>query len=362
MAVKIKYLVVLLLIISVFGSAAFAEEHSENAEDFNVTEMIMHHVKDSHEWHIMSYTKNGEEKHISIALPVILFCNGAVDVFLSSEFDHGKKTVKKNNNIYKIYHGKIYLVDETEEIIYEESADGKEPVVANKAPLDLSITRNVASMLLTCALLIWIFVSVARSYKKRPGRPAGLQAFLEPVILFIRDDIAIPNIGEHKYKKYLPYLLTLFFFILINNLIGLVPFFPGGSNVTGNIAVTLVLAVFTLIITTFSGNKNYWKHIFAAPGVPLWLLPIMIPVELIGVISKPFALMIRLFANITAGHIIVLSLVSLIFIFKALWVSAAAVPFVVFMDLLEVLVAFLQAYIFTMLTALFIGLAVQDHH
>jgi F-type H+-transporting ATPase subunit a len=179
----------------------------------------------------------------------------------------------------------------------------------------------------------------------------------------VRDDIAISNIGEHKYEKYMPYLLTVFFFILINNLMGLIPFPPPfGANVTGNIAVTFVLAVFTFIITQFSGNKNYWKHVFATPGVPLWLLPVMIPVEIIGIVSKPFALMIRLFANITAGHIIVLSLVCLIFIFKSLGVAPVSILFVIFMDCLELLVAFLQAYVFTLLSALFISMAVQDHH
>jgi len=164
--------------------------------------------------------------------------------------------------------------------------------------------------------------------------------------------------------RYTPYLLTVFFFILINNLIGIVPFFPFGSNLTGNIAVTLTLAVFTMIIVNFSGNKGYWRHVFATPGVPIWLLPIMIPVEIIGILAKPFALMVRLFANITAGHIVVLSLVSLIFIFKSLMLSPVSIAFVIFMDVLELLVAALQAYIFTLLTALFIGMAVQEaeHH
>jgi F-type H+-transporting ATPase subunit a len=205
---------------------------------------------------------------------------------------------------------------------------------------------------------------MSRSYKKTGiSHPRGIQSFLEPIILFVRDDIAIANIGKHKYEKYMPYLLTVFFFILINNLMGLIPFPPPfGANVTGNIAVTFVLALFTFLITQFSGNKNYWRHIFATPGVPFWLLPVMVPVELIGIISKPFALMIRLFANITAGHIIVLSLICLIFIFKSLAVAPVSILFVIFMDCLELLVAFLQAYVFTLLSALFISLAVQEHH
>ena len=231
-------------------------------------------------------------------------------------------------------------------------------------PLDFSITKTVVGLFGAAAIGLFLFLSLARSYKKTGiSHPKGIQSFLEPIILFVRDDIAISNIGEHKYEKYMPYLLTVFFFILINNLMGLIPFPPPfGANVTGNIAVTFVLAVFTFLITQFSGNKNYWRHIFATPGVPFWLLPVMIPVEIIGIFSKPFALMIRLFANITAGHIIVLSLVCLIFIFKSLGVAPVSILFVIFMDCLELLVAFLQAYVFTLLSALFISLAVQDHH
>ena len=232
------------------------------------------------------------------------------------------------------------------------------------SPLDFSITKAVVGLFSAATIGLLLFLSLARSYKKTGiSHPKGIQSFLEPIILFVRDDIAISNIGKHKYEKYMPYLLTVFFFILINNLMGLVPFPPPfGANVTGNIAVTFVLAVFTFIITQFSGNKNYWRHTFATPGVPFWLLPVMIPVEIIGIFSKPFALMIRLFANITAGHIIVLSLVCLIFIFKSLGVAPVSILFVIFMDCLELLVAFLQAYVFTLLSALFISLAVQDHH
>ncbi|RZK51306.1 MAG: ATP synthase F0 subunit A, partial [Pedobacter sp.] len=190
--------------------------------------------------------------------------------------------------------------------------------------------------------------------------PKGLQSFLEPVIIFVRDDIAKPNIG-HKYAKFMPYLLTIFFFILFNNLLGLFPVFPGSANVTGNIALTFVMATATMLVVNLNGNKYYWKHILT-PDVPWWLYPIMIPVELIGIISKPFALMVRLFANITAGHIIVLSLISLIFIFKTLAIAPVSVAFVLFMDVLELLVAFLQAFIFTLLSALFIGMAVEEHH
>jgi F-type H+-transporting ATPase subunit a len=205
--------------------------------------------------------------------------------------------------------------------------------------------------------------SVARFYKKNGAvSPKGLAKFLEPLIVMVRDDVAKSNIGEHKYKKYVPYLLTIFFFIFFNNLLGLVPLIPGGANLTGNISVTLFLAICTLVITLVSSNRNYWKHIFATPGVPILLLPIMIPIELVGILTKPFALMIRLFANMTAGHIIVLALVSIIFINKNVAWGALSVPMALFISILELLVAFLQAYLFAMLSALFIGGAVEEAH
>jgi len=207
-------------------------------------------------------------------------------------------------------------------------------------------------------ILLLIFTSVARSYKRNGGIPKKLTGWMEPLVLFVRDDIAIPNIGESRYKKFLPFLLTTFFFIWVLNLLGLI---PGGANVTGNIAVTLVLATFTMIVVAINGNKNYWGHIFNPP-VPGWLKPMMIPVEIIGIFTKPFALMIRLFANIAAGHIVILSLVSLIFVAKTLWVAPASLALVLFISVLELLVAALQAYIFTLLTALFIGMAVEEHH
>jgi len=202
---------------------------------------------------------------------------------------------------------------------------------------------------------------VSASYRKREGKaPKGFQSLIEPIILFVRDEIARPNIG-YQYGKFMPLLLTMFFFIWINNLLGLIPLFPGGANVTGNIFMTFVLSFITLLVVNLNGNKYYWKHILL-PDVPWWLYPIMIPVEIIGVLSKPFALMIRLYANISAGHIIVLSLIALIFIFKSIALAPVSVAFVLFMDVLELLVAFLQAFIFTMLTALFIGTAVDEHH
>jgi F-type H+-transporting ATPase subunit a len=238
--------------------------------------------------------------------------------------------------------------------------------------MDLSITKNIASMLISMVLIVVIFISVGKSYSRRKGQaPKGLQSLLEPLILFIRDDVVKASIGEKKYEKFLPYLLTLFFFIFFNNLLGLVPFFPGGANLTGNIAVTMVMALFTFIITSFSANKSYWVHIVNTPGVPWWLkipVPLMPIVELMGVFTKPFVLMVRLFANITAGHIIVLGFMSLIFIFGNMnpaigyGVSVVSVAFAVFMGLLELLVAFIQAYVFTLLSALYFGMATEEHH
>ena len=236
------------------------------------------------------------------------------------------------------------------------------PIEAGRHIQDFSITKNVASMFLSVILLFLVFASVRKGYSKNEGKaPSGIQSFFEPIIIFIRDEVAKPNIGD-RYEKYLPYLLTIFFFIWFNNLLGLL---PAAANVTGNIAVTGVLAIFTFIITQFSGNKNYWKHIFNTPGVPWWLkipLPIMPVVELIGVLTKPFSLTVRLFANIIAGHIIILSLFSLIFIFQSIWVGPLSVAFAVFMYFLELFVALLQAFIFTILSAMYFGTAVEDHH
>jgi len=326
---------------------SFAQESSKEGESkkFNPKEVILEHIGDSHSWHIIG-------KKV-LPLPVILYTAKGFEVFSSAKItshEEGEALIYKGNYYnYKLNGNKIVAVNDAGAI--DTSAK----------ILDFSITRNIASMWMAIIILLLVFLSVSSTYRKRVGKgPKGLQSFLEPMIVFVRDDIAIPNIGV-KYAKYIPLLLTMFFFILVNNLFGLIPFFPGGYNLTGNIAVTLVLSTITLLVVNFSGNKYYWKHIFA-PDIPFWLYPIMVPVEMIGIISRPFALMIRLFANITAGHIIVLSLISLIFIFKTLYVSPASVVFVVFMDTIELLVAFLQAYIFTMLTALFIGMAVEEHH
>ena len=331
----------------------------ETSESFNINELIMHHISDSHEWHIFDY-KNSEGKEVvlSVPLPVILFYNGQLDIFLSNKFEHGHKAVTKGKNTYIIHHDKIYVANNDGELDYEHNND--EITITNAKPLDFSITKNVFSMLLVSIILLWVFISVSKSYKKYPGRPKGIQAFMEPLILFVKEDIVRPSLGE-KTDKFLPFLLTLFFFILFNNLMGIIPFFPGNANATGNIAVTMTLALFTFIAINFNGSKDYWKHTFWMPGVPVFVKPILAVVEVIGIIVKPIALTIRLFANITAGHIIILSLIGLIFVMKTLWISPVSALFVLFMDCLELLVACLQAYIFTMLSALFIGISIKKH-
>lgn len=352
----ITFLIIFSLLIS--GMLYAVDNHTESEaehsdSEFNVTEVIMHHIQDSHSWHLWTTTDaQGHEHDVSIPLPVILFYNGHLDVFLSSAFHHGETPVTKGDRTYVLHHEKIYVNSG-----YEQHGE------LHEKPLDFSITRNATAIIISALILLFVFISVAKFYIKNPNSaPKGLAGFMEPVILFVRDEIAVPNIGKRESEKYMVYLLTVFFFILLNNLLGLVPIFPGASNVTGNIAVTMTLALFTLIITNINGTKDYWKHIFATPGVPIFVLPILILVEIIGIFTKPFALMVRLFANITAGHIIILSLVSIIFIFKSSTYAVISVPFGLFMSMLEILVAFLQAFIFTMLSALFIGMAVQKHH
>ncbi len=345
-----------------YASFVFADNKDQNEvkgydkeahSKFNPGEFIMDHILDSYEWHLI--TVKGH--HYSVPLPVIVYSEKTGwNVFLSSEFHHHAEyngfSIPKEGK----YKGKIV-----------EKINGEEV-----RPFDISITKNVVAILVSLALMLWIFITVAKSYAARKGKaPKGIQSFIEPIILFVRDDIAIPAIGKKKYERYMPFLLTLFFFIWINNMMGLIPILPGGANVTGNITVTMVLGLLTFIITTFSGNKNYWKHIFNTPGVPIWLkfpFPLMPVVELFGVFTKPLVLMIRLFANISAGHMVVLSFVSLIFIFGELHVLAGAgvsvlsVAFMIFMNFLELLVALIQAYVFTLLSALYFGMATEEHH
>lgn len=343
-------LIILLLLFSVRAHTQEENEGPKAAEEFEASGFILDHIADSHEWHILT-KQNGES--VALYLPVIVYSKEkGLDIFSSKRLAHGQE--------YKGY--KLEEEGDLKGRIVNLNPDGT--INEAKLPLDFSITKSVVGLFFAALIGLWLFIALSHSYKKTGiSHPKGIQSFLEPVILFVRDDIAVANIGERKYEKYMPYLLTVFFFILINNLMGMIPFPPPfGANVTGNIAVTFVLAFFTFTITQISGNKHYWREIFAAPGVPFWLLPIMIPVEIIGVFSKPFALMIRLFANILSGHIIVISLVCLIFIFQSLAVAPASILMVVFMDCIELFVAFLQAYVFTLLSALFISLAVKEEN
>lgn len=325
-------------------------EGASTDEKSKIKEFVDHHLKDSHDF--VFFTDSEKGIHYGFSLPVILLDNG-LKVFSSSKFDHGNKVAEVDGNYYKLFHEKVYRTD----------ASGTLPLDEHHHPLskqvpDFSITKNVLAMLITAIILFLLFTGLAKSYKKGP-LPTGTGRLLEPLILFIRDEVAIPNIGEKKYRKFMGYLLTVFFFILILNLIGLTPL---GINVTGNIAVTACLALFTYIVTQFSANKDYWKHIFWMPDVPVPMKIILIPIEILGTLTKPFALMIRLYANISAGHIVVMSLLGLIFVFKN-WVAGPSFfGLTLFISVIEILVAFLQAFVFTMLSALFIGMAVQDHH
>ncbi|WP_167604618.1 F0F1 ATP synthase subunit A [Maribellus sediminis] len=336
-------------------------EHHEE-EGFNAGEFVIDHVSDSYDWHITSVG----EKHISIPLPIILYSKHpelhegkAFHVFMSSKFHHG-------HDAYKGF--EISQSEEFKGKIVELDAHGQEI----GKPIDISITKTIAGILASVVILLWLVLTVARSAVKNKGKaPSGVQNLFEPIILFIRDEVAKPAIGEHKYEKFMPFLLTLFFFILINNFMGLIPIPPFGANVTGNIAVTMVLALFTFFITSINGNKHYWKEIYN-PDVPWWLkfpIPLMPIVELSGVITKPFVLMVRLFANMLAGHLIVMVFISLIFVFGTLFgpavglgASPISILFSVFILLLDVLVSFIQAYVFTLLSALYFGMATSDHH
>lgn len=323
------------LLFFILLAAPHATWGSETQQDDN---FIMHHISDAHEWHFVTLGKT----HVTLPLPVILFSKDrGLAVFSSSRFFD-------QHHCRVPYQG--YELDEHDKIVALDTAH---------TFYDVSITKNVAAMLISVFILLVIILRASQQYRHNPyTAPRGFGAFLELIIAFVKDEIAIPNIGQQKYRRFMPYLLTVFFFIWLNNLMGLL---PGAANVTGNISVTFVLALFTFMLTNISGNKFYWKHVFSTPGVPKWLLPIMIPVELIGLLTKPISLAFRLFANITAGHIILLSMISLIFTFQTGWAGLISVPFGTFMFLLKLMVAFLQAYIFTLLSAIYFGTAVGSH-
>jgi len=355
---KKTLLLVSLICIFQLAHAKGGEEEKFGGKEFG--ELITHHISDDHKWEFFH--------GFSIPLPVILYTENGLDIFMSSAIPHaepkkggsghegeGHKKEGHEKEGKKGHHGGIKFKRGKNVYIYDH---GHFKLANGGTVLDFSITKNVASLFVSVVLLLLVFFSVAKGYSKNKGRaPRGIQSFFEPIIIFVRDDIAKDNIGP-KHERFVPYLLTVFFFIWFNNMLGLM---PGAANLTGNIAVTLVLALITFIITTLSGNKNYWAHIFLPP-VPKWLYPIIVPIEIIGIFTKPFSLMIRLFANITAGHIIMLSLFGLVFFFQSFAVGIVSTAFATFMNFLELLVAFIQAYVFTLLSASYFATAVEDHH
>lgn len=398
---KIAFLFSLIL----WGLAPLQAQESEHhaageaAEAYDPVGTVMEHIADANEFHVWT--------GVHIPLPCILYApNKGWSYFLSSAFEHGHKAIDgyvlnegRVNRVadpafpsgevhiegihHKVEKAKVKGKEKDVDVFYavHEGAEFRldKPSTLDGGMLgggitsfyDFSITKNVFTMLLAALLLIVVFTTVSSAYKKNEGKaPSGLQSFFEPFFVFIRDEVARPNIGEKHYERFLPFIMTLFFFILFCNLFGLIPFFPGGSNVTGNLGVTLVLAVFTFIIVNINGNGHYWQHIFWMPGIPAWVKLILTPVEILGLIIKPFSLMIRLFANISAGHIIILSLIGLIFLFGQNGANFAGAGaglvigglFTAFMNLIELLVAFLQAFIFAMLTASYIGAAVEEGH
>ncbi len=359
-------------------SVTFAKSDNTDQKDTpeEVKGFIKHHLKDAHYFELFHGVK--------MPLPIIVWDNG-IQFLLSSDFK--KVEVKevtapdstitfvplsesdsvakestdylyesKSSN-YSIFHGKIVAAKHGD-MLLKLNSDGKKKLVSHSSLIDFSITKNVLMTLLICVLIFFLFTGLSKSYKKGPI-PSGFGRLLEPLVLFIRDDIAIPNIGEKHYKRYMSYLLTVFFFIWIVNLAGMTPL---GINITGNIAITFSLALITYLITQFTANKNYWGHIFWMPGVPVPMKFVLMPIELLGTIIKPFSLMIRLYANITAGHVVLMSLIGLVFFASNLFAFGSFFGLTLFLGVIELLVAFLQAYIFTMLTALYFGAAVEEHH
>ncbi len=350
----VKILLIFTLVFT--ANNLFAKESEKGENDGKVDTKseidayIEHHLQDSYDFTLWSDGETGS--HVGFPLPVILWDNG-LKVFSSSKFHHGETVAEVGGDFYKLDHGKIYKTDAAGTITYDDHHHA-----TNVKPLDFSITKNVVTMLLVSVLMLFMFGGLAKSYKKG-ALPTGFGRVLEPLVIYVRDEIAIPNIGKEKHRKFMGFLLTVFFFIWILNLLGMTPL---GVNVTGNIAITVCLALFTYFITQFSANKEYWKHIFWMPGVPVIMKIVLMPIEILGTLTKPFALLIRLFANITAGHVVIMSLIALIFTAQNIYVmTPISLLLTIFISVIELLVAFLQAFIFTMLSALFIGLAVQDH-
>jgi F-type H+-transporting ATPase subunit a len=360
----------------IFGIRIFAqEEHHESAstetehqekKEFESADFIMHHIADDYIFPIYG--------DLYLPLPVIIFVPGqGLDMFFSGALMHpGEDHLVKGTYYY--HHGELVIpqLDEHGHMVTDE--DGHVQGLRQARLLDVlggnkyvfynfSITKNVFGLLLSITIMLVLFFTVARTYRNHPkSAPKGLQGAIEPLILFVKDQIALPSIGEKKYMKFFPYLLTLFFFIWINNLLGLLPVFPGSANVSGNIAFTMVLALLSLILVLVNGNRNFWQHVLWPPGIPVPVRIMLAPIEIMGVFTKPFALMIRLFANMTAGHIIILSIIGLTFIMNSIAVGIFASLFSVFMFMLELLVGAIQAYIFVLITALIIGQAVEEPH
>lgn len=381
--IRLKLIPCLLVLFSFFMMGCSSAE----PEQFNPGEVIIGHVTDSHSWHICDYnTKDGKQHAVAINLPVILIDEGHIEIFSSKRFHHGHSVYQGKKHTYALIGGglekeEIVCVKEIDEAKVENS-DEAFPEFGGRhycfltdengkvlKPVDISITKTAAAIIIAVTLLIVIILASAKKYKVRgTAAPHGMQSLIEMLVLHVRDGIVEPILG-HNTNRFLPYLLTLFFFIFFCNILGLIPIFPAGANITGNIAVTAILALITFIITNINGNKHYWKDIFNTPGVPAWLkiFPLMPVVELVGVFTKPIVLMIRLFANMTAGHIVILGFVVIIFILSNTFslsvggaVSVVSVLFSVFISLLECLVAYIQALVFTMLSALYINMAVEN--
>ena len=348
---KVSFIATLIILVSCLNFAFAGEQELKTDTDRDIRKEYKafkdHHLKDIHSFKLFKYKKEEKTVYVSFPLPVIIYCQGKLDVFMSSKFyNHKNKRVE-----FKV-DDRIYKIDDHEHINARNNQG--EPL----SLLDLSITKNVAFILLAFFIMVVVFGKMAKSYNSNPIA-SGVGRFLEPIVLYIRDDIARPNIGEKHYKRYMSFLLTVFFFTWFVNLFGLTPF---GSNVTNSIAVTASLAILTYVITTFTANKNYWGHIFWMPVVPTPMKIILAPIELLGTIIKPFSLMIRLYANMTAGHVVLMSILGLIFIFQNWLGGTLSFGLAFALALLELLVCALQAYIFTMLSALYFGAAVEEHH
>ncbi len=347
---------VIFFTVNPFSLRAADDVHEDvpKTQEEEINAYIAHHLEDDHYFSLFSDKKAG--KHYGFPLPVILI-DGGLKIFSSGEFHHGEHIVEKGGEFYKLYHGKIYKTDASGILSYDEHHHP-----TNAKPLDFSITKNVVGLFLAGILLFWGFLSLANTYKKGANAiPKGIGRVLEPLVLYVRDEMAIQNIG-HRYKEFMPYLLSVFFLILTLNLLGLTPL---GFNVTGNISITLCLALFTFFVTNIKANKDYWKHIFWMPGVPVPFKFVLAPIEVLGMFTKPFSLMVRLFANITAGHTVIMGLIAIVYLLQNQLTVGGSIGvsmiLTCFLMVIELFVAFLQAFIFTMLSSLFIGMAVEEH-